>query len=412
MIWLRFAFDNLLLAPLASIVNVLLMALGTASIVLLLVAGTQLSDTLTRDARGIDLVIGASGSPAQLILSTVYHADIPPGNISLAEASQWANDARVAVAAPLALGDSYRGFRIAGTTRSYPALLNGSLAQGTYWSAPLQAVLGASVARKTGLVIGSTFNGAHGLSAASHDHDEDGYRVVGILADSGTVLDRLILTSLDSVWRLHGQDVTHDHVIEQDHERDHNGSPFSSTNLEVTALLLKYETPLAAMSMPGEVNSVAGFQAAAPAVEISRILQLIGLGLDGLRAFAWVLIVTACLSVFAALYGSLRHRRRDLAMLRCLGATRTELFLTLMSEGLLLSLCGVLLGFLLGHLTMTIVSAWLEASRGVTLAAWQWVSSETSLLGVLFCVSVVSAILPAWQAYRTDVARTLAEATS
>lgn len=445
MSWLRLALANLVLSPLTSLVNILLMALGTASIALLILAGAQVSETLTRDARGVDLVIGAKGSPAQLILSSVYHADLPPGNIALAEARPWAEDFRVSLAAPLALGDSFRGFRIVGTRPEYLDLVGASLARGRIWREPMQAVIGAAVARASGLRLGGRFSGAHGFTDEGRAHDAQPYEVVGILKASGAVADRLVLTSLESVWTLHGhgapaaaaQDKEHEdeHEHGDEHELDHKHEdelegghePESghelieqashteqahteeAPHLEITAMLLRYRTPLAAMSLPREINAVGALQAAAPALEIARLLQLIGLGMDGLRAFAWVLIVTACLSVFAALYGSLRSRRGDLAMLRCLGATRGELFLAMLSEGLLLSLAGITLGYALAHGAMGLVGAWLEASRGVKLSPRLWVDGETALLAVLLLVSAMSAAIPAYQAYRTDVARTLAE---
>ena len=482
MSWLRLALANLLLSPLTSLVNILLMALGTASIALLILAGQQVSETLTRDARGLDLVVGAKGSPAQLILSAVYHADLPPGNIALADARPWAEDSRVSLAAPLALGDSFRGFRIVGTTPEYLELLNASIARGRVWQQPMQAVIGAAVARASGLRLGEYFSGAHGFSGEGRAHDTQPYRVVGILKASGAVVDRLILTSLESVWTLHGHgepaaaahdsehenepehghedelehghkdELEHGHEnelehgrenelehgrenelehgredkLEHEHEHEHEleaGREHDSEHepgeqaahsgeqpdLEITAMLLRYRTPLAAMSLPREINAVGALQAAAPALEIARLLQLIGLGMDGLRAFAWVLIVTACLSVFAALYGSLSSRRGDLAMLRCLGATRGELFLALLSEGLLLSVAGITLGYALAHGAMGLLGAWLEASRGVALSPSLWVDGETALLAALLLVSAISAAIPAYQAYRTDVARTLAE---
>ena len=474
MSWLRLALANLLLSPLTSLVNILLMALGTASIALLILAGQQVSETLTRDARGLDLVVGAKGSPAQLILSAVYHADLPPGNIALADARPWAEDSRVSLAAPLALGDSFRGFRIVGTTPEYLELLNAGLARGRVWQQPMQAVIGAAVARASGLRLGEYFSGAHGFSGEGRAHDTRPYRVVGILKASGAVVDRLVLTSLESVWTLHGHgepaaaahdsehenepehghedELEHGHEnelehgrenelehgrenelehgredkLEHEHEHEHEleaGREHDSEHepgeqaahsgeqpdLEITAMLLRYRTPLAAMSLPREINAVGALQAAAPALEIARLLQLIGLGMDGLRAFAWVLIVTACLSVFAALYGSLSSRRGDLAMLRCLGATRGELFLALLSEGLLLSVAGITLGYALAHGAMGLLGAWLEASRGVALSPSLWVDGETALLAALLLVSAISAAIPAYQAYRTDVARTLAE---
>ena len=478
MSWLRLALANLLLSPLTSLVNILLMALGTASIALLILAGQQVSETLTRDARGLDLVVGAKGSPAQLILSAVYHADLPPGNIALADARPWAEDSRVSLAAPLALGDSFRGFRIVGTTPEYLELLNASVARGRVWQEPMQAVIGAAVARASGLRLGEYFSGAHGFSGEGRAHDTQPYRVVGILKASGAVVDRLVLTSLESVWTLHGHgeaavaahdsehedelehghenelehgredklehghedklehghenelehehedklehghedEFEHEHELEDGREHDSEHEPGEQAahsgeqpDLEITAMLLRYRTPLAAMSLPREINAVGALQAAAPALEIARLLQLIGLGMDGLRAFAWVLIVTACLSVFAALYGSLSSRRGDLAMLRCLGATRGELFLALLSEGLLLSVAGITLGYALAHGAMGLLGAWLEASRGVALSPSLWVDGETALLAVLLLVSAISAAIPAYQAYRTDVARTLAE---
>ena len=450
--WLRLALANLLLSPLTSLVNILLMALGTASIALLILAGQQLSETLTRDARGLDLVVGAKGSPVQLILSAVYHADLPPGNIALADARPWAEDSRVSLAAPLALGDSFRGFRIVGTTPEYLELLNASLARGRVWQEPMQAVIGAAVARASGLRLGEYFSGAHGFSGEGRAHDTQPYRVVGILKASGAVVDRLVLTSLESVWTLHGHgeaaaaahdsehedelehghedefehgredklehghEHEHEHELEGGREHDSEHEPGEQAahsgeqpDLEITAMLLRYRTPLAAMSLPREINAVGALQAAAPALEIARLLQLIGLGMDGLRAFAWVLIVTACLSVFAALYGSLSSRRGDLAMLRCLGATRGELFLALLSEGLLLSVAGITLAYALAHGAMGLLGAWLEASRGFALSPPLWVDGETALLAALLLVSAISAAIPAYQAYRTDVARTLAE---
>ena len=413
MTWLRLATANLGLSPLTTTVNVVLMALGTASIVLLLLVGTQLSDTLSRDARGIDLVLGAKGSPVQLVLSSVYHADVPTGNISTEETERWATDSRVAEAIPLSLGDSYQGYRIVGTTHSYMDLYDAELSQGEVWNERMEVVVG-SAAQTAGLDVGSRFSGLHGLSDGGHSHDENSYRVVGVLAPTGTVLDRLILTSTESVWELHdpeGHEDSHeeDSHEEDSHEEDSHHEANDHEDHEITAMLLRYRTPLAAMTLPRAVNADSELQAASPATEITRILQLVGIGFDGLRAFSWVLILTAALSIFAALYGSLRARKNDLAMLRCLGATRWELLLVLLLEGLLLSGMGVALGFLVGHGITEVLGSWLASSRGVTLTGQIWIPSETTLLTGLLLVGLVAAVIPAVQAYRTDVARTLAE---
>ncbi len=393
MTWLRLSWANLWHNPLSTLVNAMLMALGTASIILLLLAGEQFARVVARDAQGIDLVVGAKGSPLQLVLSSVYHADIPTGNISLDAASHWANDRRVARAIPLSLGDSYHGFRIVGTSSDYADLYHAELAHGRFWSAPLEAVVGAAVAREAGLAPDSLFSGAHGLGSGTQTHDAHAYRVVGVLQATGSVLDRLILTSLDSVWELHDHASPH----HDEHEDRH----------EITAMLLSYASPMAALSLPREINAAANVQAAAPAFELARLLNLVGLGLDGLRAFAAILLITAGFSIFAALYGALQARRYDLAMLRCLGASRPELMLSLLLEGLLLTTLGVALGFALGHGAMAALATWLEASRGIVISGGIWLAQEFVLLVGLLGMGLLAAALPAWQAYRNDVASTL-----
>lgn len=400
MSWLRLAIANLNVSRLTSIVNILLMALGTASIVALLLFGAQFSDTMSRDAKGIDLVIGAKGSPLQLVLATVYHADAPTGNIPLEAATRWGEDRRVAEAIPLALGDSFRGYRIVGTTPEYANIYDASMSAGDWWDAPLEAVIGSAAAATSGLSVGASFESAHGLGEGGHEHEMEPYRVVGVLEPTGSVLDRLILTSVESVWLLHDEEHGHDDHEEHDHE-----------DREITAMLIQYRSPTAAITFPRQVNADSALVAAAPAIEVTRVLRLVGAGLDGLRTFAWLLIVSAGLSIFAALYGSLRARRGDIAMLRCLGATRVEVLIALLLEGLLLTVMGILIGFLTAHFAVEFMGQWLAATRGVTITGFTWLAVEWGLIGGLLAVGVLASVIPALQAYRTDVAKTLSESS-
>lgn len=402
----RLAFANLRLNPVTSAVNIALLALGTASIVILLLFSAQLSQTLARDAKGIDLVLGAKGSPVQLVLSSVYHADVPTGNIPKGEADRWAADARVGTAVPLSLGDSYRGFRIVGTTPDYLALYQGQLAQGALWKQPMDAVLGAAVARDSQLELGDALIGSHGLVQGGHTHSHEPYRVVGILQATGTVLDRLVLTSLESVWKLHEERHHHDAAGGAHH---HDDGDHAAGEREITALLIHYRSPLAATTLPLQINRESSLQAASPAFELTRLLQLIGVGLDGIRAFAAVLILSAGLGVFAALYGALKARKQDLAMLRCLGATRGELLWSLLLEGLLLAAAGALLGLALGHGIAGALGHWLAATHGAGFGGGVFLVEEAWLLLGLLALGFAAAALPAWQAYRTDVAAALAQ---
>ena len=197
------SFAYLRARPLATALNLLLLALGIATITLLLLATAQLEERMGRDARGIDMVAGAKGSPMQLVLSSVFHLDAPTGNIPLDDALALSRHAAVKKAIPLALGDSFQGHRIVGTNHDYPAHYAAQVAAGRLWSAPMEAVLGAEVAAGARLAVGATFAGAHGLAAGGDAHDEEPFKVVGVLAPTGSVLDRLVLTSVESVWEIH-----------------------------------------------------------------------------------------------------------------------------------------------------------------------------------------------------------------
>jgi putative ABC transport system permease protein len=380
--------------PLGAALNVLLLALGVATVTVLLLASRQIESRMHGDARGIDLVVGAKGSPMQLVLAAVFHIDVPGGNIPLDEAKKLAAHRAVKQAIPLALGDSYRGYRIVGTTHDYPAHYNARLAAGRLWEQPLEAVLGAHAARSTGLAVGAKFTGAHGMggdAGTAQDHDDTPFEVVGVLAPTGSVLDRLVLTSVESVWHMHG---THG-------EKD--------VDQEITALLLRYATPLAAATLPRQVNANPQLQAGAPAYESARLFRMIGVGVEVLRAFGVVLVLAAGLSVFIALTHALEERRYDLAVMRMLGAGRGRLFGLLMLEGLLLAAAGTALGLALGHGATQVIGALMEARQQPPLTGLLWLNEEWWLAAGALAVGLAAALAPALRAYRASVAGVLAE---
>ncbi|MDC6449231.1 ABC transporter permease [Pseudomonadales bacterium] len=452
---LRLSLANLSLSPLSTAVNILLLSLGTGSIAILLIATHLLSAALIRDAADIDLVVGAKGSPLQLVLSGLYHADIPTGNIRLSDAKTWTEHPMVESAIPLALGDSHQGFRIVGTNEDYVDIYDGQLAEGKLPSNPLEIAIGSSVSKATGFSLGATFAGQHGLDGAGHAHDEDSYTVVGIFEASDTVLDRLLITTLESVWLVHGEsrpnsetyDTTqtnrpHDHEdahahaeaseamlddhdegghVEHQHQHqqedestsEYEGDQEKQTTAhaeaqEITVLLVKYATPIAAITLPREINDESALQAASPAYEITRLLQVIGIGIGWLQAFASILVASAVLSIFAALYASLKARRNDLAVLRCLGATRSELFMLLLFEGVILTTAGIVFGLIAAHGGIELAAIALGDAQNFPFTGFVWAPTEFVLVGGLLAAGVLSSLIPSWQAFSTDVPRTLA----
>jgi putative ABC transport system permease protein len=377
--------------PLATALNLLLLALGVATITVLILVTAQLENRMGRDARGIDLVAGAKGSPMQLVLSTVFHLDAPTGNIPLAEANALAKQRFVKKAIPLALGDSYKSYRIVGSNHEYPAHYGARVADGRLWSTPMEATLGAEVAARAKLAVGGKFAGAHGLGEGGDEHENEPYQVVGVLAPTGTVIDRLVLTSVESVWQVH-----------------EHGAPAGAPK-ELTALLIQYASPLAAATLPRMVNASSSLQAASPAYESARLFRMIGVGVDVLRAFGVVLMLAAGLSVFIALLNALEERRYDLAVMRMLGATPARLMGLMLLEGALLAIAGGIAGLGLGHLMTEALGAALSRAQQAAVTGWAWSDQEWWLLAASLGVGILAALIPAWRAYRSDVAPVLAE---
>jgi putative ABC transport system permease protein len=391
------SFKYLWSRPLAAALNVLLLALGVASITLVLLISNQIDHAFERDLKGIDVVVGAKGSPMQLILAGVFHIDVPSGNIPLAEVQSLQKDARVATLIPLSLGDSFRGFRIVGTTADYVTHYEAKLATGSMFKAPLEAVIGAEVTANTGLATGNSFIGSHGLGAEGHPHGATPYQVTGVLAPCSCVLDRLILTATESVWRVHEK------AIEGDTPLDAEDKKAIEDDREVTLALIRYKSPLAAVSFPRFVNTTTNMQAAAPAIEITRLLRMVGVGTDVLRGFGAVLLLTAGLSVFIALWNAVRERRADLAMLRMLGASPQKVAGLLVCEALWLALLASILGLFLGHLLTGAVGYLLQAEKSLPVTGFIWLVEEWAIPAVAAVVAVLAALLPAIAAYRVDV---------
>ena len=388
----RLALAYLAARPMLTALHVMLLALGVATITVLLLFTAQAEEKLERDAAGVDLVVGAKGSPLQIILSSVLHVDVPTGNIPFSAVRMMAADPMVASATPVSLGDTYRGFRIVGTDRSFFDLYHLELAQGVPFTKEMDAVIGSQVAARSRLAIGAAFTGSHGLAEAGSQHGEHAYRVVGILQTTHGVADRLVLTPLESVWEVHEM---------------HGNVP--DAQREVTSLLVRYRTPIAAAVLPRRINATTALQAASPAYETARLMNLVGVGIDALQAFAIVLMASAALSIFITMWTALQERRYDLALLRTLGAPPGRLFALVAIEGMTLVGAGAILGLALGHGAAEAIGRWLARSQSWAITGLAWESSEAVLLLAVLALGALTCLIPAIQAYRRDPANTLLE---
>lgn len=412
--------------PLTVALNASLLAIAVATLALLLQFAEQAGERFERDARGIDLVVGAKGSPLQLVLSSVYHIDVPTGNIPLSALERLRGDPGVAAVVPLALGDNFQGFRIVGSDDQLLPLYNARIGQGRSFAKPSEAVLGSEVARRTGAKLGQKFVGSHGLETGDDEgqgHEHAPFETVGILAPSGTVLDRLILTSIETVWDVHGighddhDDADHaehaehhDHGVDHaEHDADHHDSEaLPGMEPEVTALLVRYRNASAAMRLPSQINRQSALQAAAPAAEAARLLGLFGSIIEGARLFGWLLAISAGLSLFVALWSATRAREGDLALLRVMGARPATVFGTILIEGLLIAAIGALGGIAVAHGLIAVATASFPTLDELGLSATRFLPGEGAILLAALAIGLIAALIPAIRIFRVDLATTLA----
>lgn len=382
---------NLRYRWLPNLLTLVLFAVGIALMVLILLVSQQISAQRTQNIANIDVVVGAKGSPLQIVLSSIFQLETPTGNIPYAEAQKWARHPTVAQAVPLSMGDSYQGFRIVGTDSNYLKLYQAEFQRGEMWKGAGEVVIGATVAKQLKLQIGSTFEGAHGLADSVLAHEgEHIYKVVGILKAQGTVPDRLILTSLQSVWEVHEQ-------------------PENDTSAQITALLLSFKGAMGMMQVPKLIQQNTALQVANPAQEWLRLETLLGSSTAIFERLAMGMLVLAAFSMLVSFLYGFKERQQEIALMRVMGANKRLMAAMLVAEALALSLLGYGLGIMAGHLLMAYVGASLEAAYHYPFQAWIWLPEEGGLLLPVLLMGLLGVLLPLILSYRRDISGILQE---
>ena len=422
---LHLSWKNILNKPLNLVLNLVLFALGVGLISLLLLVNVQLEDKFEKNFAGIDLVIGAKGSPLQLILSSLYHLDAPTGNMPVSESKAFLNPKHPIFksAIPLSLGDSHRGYRIVGTNTGFIDLYEAKFADGKLFEENMEVVVGATVAKNLNIKLGDEFKSSHGLIEDENLVHEDAapFKVVGILEKTGSVIDQLIVTKTQSIWVVHDE---HDHEAEEstehneaEHDHEHEEAEHSEdlplTSYEdksITSLLVKFKgRNIQALNMARNINENTNFQAATPAIEINRLYTLLGVGEEALKAMALLIIFVSGLSIFISLFSSLRERKYELAVMRTLGARPGFLFQLIIFEGIIIAVLGCFCGIALSHGSMVLLADFLEKSYRYDFSAAIFLKEEIYIFGGSLVIGIIAAIIPAFQASKTDIHATLAD---
>lgn len=419
----KIAWRNTWFKPLNTFLSIILLTASVSIISILILLQKQFEEKFSSSMDNIDLVLGAKGSPLQLILSSVYQMDAPPGNILYTEAEAWMNKPMVESAVPLAYGDNYLGYKIVGTTDNYVKHFSLQMQEGKLFLNNFEVVIGATIASKTDLKIGSTFFGTHGDAEEGEVHDHYAYKVVGILAPSGKVADNLIFSNIESVWGMHDHDHAHDnhsgeahhHTEGEEHhhaEEEHSHEEISPhEGKEITAVLLKLRNNMAKMTWPRIIPQNTEMQAASPALEVNRLFALFGVGISALKYLAYGIMLISGISIFVALYNTLKERKYEFALLRITGATKLQLLWLVLLESIFLCTIGFILGIVFGRIGLYFlsVSSQEEFKMAFNPLEFLW-KEEGMLFAATLGVGIIAAIIPAVKAYSLNISKTLANA--
>lgn len=416
----KLAWKNIWFKPLNTILSVVLLTSSVAIITTLVLVEKQFEEKFSSNIDGVDLVMGAQGSPLQLILSAVYQVDSPTGNISYDSAKVWMQHPFVKKAIPLAFGDNYRGYKILGTTPDYLEKYGATISEGKLFEKNFEVVIGSDIAQKLSLKIGDEFFGSHGDAAEGEVHDHYGYKVVGIAKPTGKVVDNLILCTIPSVWQMHGShgeeenpahgEEGHVHVEGEEHQEEADMT-LDEPGMEITAVLLKFRNKMGIVTWPRIIAQNTKMQVASPAIEVNRLFSLFGIGISALQYLAYGIMLISGISIFIALYNTLKERENEFALMRVNGAKRLQLLKVVMIESLLLCVVGFIFGTILGRVGLSMLSNSAEEDFKMSFNPYEFIwEKEGTLFLLTIFVGFIAALIPAIKAYNLNISKTLANA--
>ena len=372
--------------------SILLMILGVTIITLSVLVNQITKNTFTKNNPNLDVVVGAKGSPLQLVLSSIHHIDIPTGNISYKNAKKIMKHPAIKFGVPISLGDNFQNYRIVGTDKKFLKLYDAELEIGSIWEKPMQSVIGSNVANFTKLKIDKFFVGSHGLIDTGDIHSEQPYKVVGILKKTGTILDNLIITSLDSVWNLHS---------------NQNDILKNSDSLEVTALLLKYKNKTSVFSFPRLINKNTNMQAASPNLEISKLFKLTGEAHKIINYLSVIIVSLSFAGILFTLLNNINERKYDLAILRTLGFTRERIFSIILIEGMTISILGSFIGLILGGIVYKCIEFFSLLGRNIVTGQLDFIYEILTIWFVILIISFLTCLIPGIKVYKQNIRNTL-----
>lgn len=360
-------------------------------------AQTSFSNTIS----GTDLIIGARSGELNLLLYSVFRIGSPTNSISSEGFEEISERPEVAWTIPLSLGDAHRGFRVVGTNTDYFEYYRYAdkrpleFASGRGFVAATDAVIGAEVAATLGYVVGDSIVVSHGLGNVSFvTHDDNPFSVSGILAPTGTPVDRSVHVSLEGIDVMHGIDVPDGDV------NDNNYAP-----QDITAALVGLNSRVAIFTLQRFINEyeTEPLMAVIPGVALQQLWGLIGVAETALFGVSAMVVLAGVLGLLTTLLVSLNERRREMAVLRSVGARPAHVFILLLTEAAILGLAGGLTGLALVQMAVIAARSWAQTEVGIQLGVG-FRPFDLYILAGIVVLSVVTSCIPAWRAYRNSLA--------
>ncbi len=399
---------------------VLSIALATALLLTLERLRTDIRSSFSQAVSGTDLVVGARTGPIQLMLYSVFHVGGATNSIKMDSVRAIAAHRAVAWVVPLALGDSHHGFPVLGTAPDYftrfrygeqqaLALQAGRAFTGTL-DGLYEAVLGAEVAERLGYRLGARITLAHGLQAATgelaNDHGDKPFTVVGVLARTGTPVDRTVHVGLSAIEAIHldwagGAPLPGGLRIPPEAARKFDLEP-----KQVTAALVGLKNRVAVFNVQRFVNQYEAepLLAVLPGVALDELWAVVGLGERALQVLSALVALVSLAGLVAVVLAGLNERRRELAVLRAVGAGPRHVLGLLAAEGALVTFSGALLGVVLAVLGVLLAGPWLQTQFGIGIQLAAPTVEQAGLFAAVLVAGMLASLVPGWRAYRLSLA--------
>ena len=390
----KLSYKNIIAKPLQTFLTVLILSLSIGLLLGVKQLNKVFESQLMQSLNGVDMVVGAKGSPLQLVLSTVLHIDNPTGNISYNEAKKIAQHRYIEYAIPIAIGDNFKGYKIVGTSTGYVELHKTSIARGAMFNTTNEVVIGHAVSENLNLNIGDTFYSSHGMiENAVESHDDHPLKVVGILKPTQNVIDRLILTSLESIWHLH------------EHEDENDNPNHNHDDEDITALLVTFKNKRGLLSLPRNINENTAFQAALPKYQLDKLFKTTAIGTKAITWIALSILFVSGISMFVSLYRMVKERAKELALIRTYGASRNKLILLVFSEGLLVGLFSFVAGVLLATLSLQAIFTLIKDTykQQIYLLAYQ--NDILEMLLFIFGIIFIATLIAIRPIFKMDISK-------